>query len=200
MKKYIIAILTGVVLTIVFIFAFNKWLDNRPQYRFGNGRAAVIKQIQSVSRLETASFSIDEVIEASTNYDRLRQFLFGDKLLLVAHGKVIAGLDLSSMKAEDFAGFGTNITITLPQPQILNITLDNNQTRVFDRNQGLLTKGDLNLEAEARLQAESAIKQAACDGGILTEANINAKKQLEIIFKSAGFESVNILTKDGSCN
>lgn len=146
-----------------------------------------------MGRLETASFTIDKIIEAGTDYNKLNQLLFGDKLLLVAHGEVIAGYDLSKMKPEDFSGTGKSITIKLPAPEIFTVTLDNEQTRVFDRDQGLLTKGNLNLEAEAREQAEASIRQAACEGNILDTAEKNVKVQLETIFKAAGFTTVTIV-------
>jgi hypothetical protein len=165
-------------------------LNKNPSLRFGTDRAAVITQIQALSRLETASFTIDKIIEAGTDYNKLNQILFGDKLLLIAHGEVIAGFDLSKMEAKDFLGVGSSITINLPAPQIFSVRLDNNQTRVFDRDQGLLTKGNLNLEAEARQQAEQSIREAACAGNILNTAENNAKNQLEIIFKAAGFTEV----------
>ena len=64
---------------------------------------------------------------------------------------------------------------------------------MFDRDQGLLTKGNLNLEAEAREQAEASIRQAACEGNILDTAEKNVKVQLETIFKAAGFTTVTIV-------
>lgn len=200
MKKYFLLFIIGASLALIIILALKSWLANKLEYRFGADRAAVIKQIELLSRWETASYSIDKVIEVGTNYDSLKQFLIGDKLLLVAHGKVIAGFDLSSLQAIDFVGSGSEITINLPAPQIFNTILDNTQTRVFDRNQGLLTKGDLNLEAEARQKAESSIKDAACQSGILLEAAKNAEQQLKIILKSSGFENITIIIPSGFCN
>lgn len=170
-------------------YTFNK----NPSFRFGTDRAAVITQVQSLSRLETASFTIDKIIEAGTEYNKLNQLLFGDKLLLVAHGEVIAGYDLSKIKPEDFSGTGKSISIKLPAPEIFTVRLDNEQTRVFDRDQGLFTKGNLNLEAEARQQAEQSIREAACEGKILETAEKNVKIQLETIFKAAGFDAVTII-------
>lgn len=199
MKKFIIISLL-VVITILALIIVGNNLIKKPEYRFGPDRAAIIKQIETLSRFETASFSVDKIIEISTNYDKLRDLLFGDKILLVAHGKVIAGMDLSTMKPDNFSGSGKTIIIKLPAPQILETILDNNSTRVYDRDRGLLTKGDLNLEATARQKAEGEIRQAACDGGILDEANKSAILQLTLLFKTAGFENVSIITTSGSCN
>lgn len=198
MKKYIIISIL-IIITIIVLFFVVRTLTKTPEYRFGPDRAAIIKQIETLSRFETTSFSVDKIIEVSTDYDKLRNLLFGDKILLVAHGKVIAGLDLSTMQPEDFAGSGDSIIIKLPAPQILETVLDNNSTRVYDRDRGLLTKGDLDLEATARQLAEGEIRQAACDGGILDEANKSAIQQLTLLFKTAGFKEVSIITTPGIC-
>jgi hypothetical protein len=199
MRKIIIYVLVGIVITLIAVFTIQSWLAKRPEIRFGKDRAAVITQTASLGRFETARYSIDKIIEASTSYSGIRQFLFGDKILLVAHGDVIAGFDLSILKPENFQGTGRNITISLPAPMIFSTIIDNDETRVFDRKQGILTKGDLNLEANARQEAESAIRRAACDGGILGLATDNVKKQLEVLFKSAGFESVTVVAVEGKC-
>ena len=196
-KRILITIL--IIIKIIVIFFIVRSLIQKSDPDFNPNRAAIIKQIETLSRFETTSFSVDKIIEVSTDYDKLRDLLFGDKILLVAHGKVIAGLDLSTMQPEDFSGTGYAIIIKLPAPQILETVLDNNSTRVYDRDRGLLTKGDLNLEATARQLAEGEIRQAACDGGILDEANKSAVQQLTLLFKTAGFKEVSIITTPGTC-
>ncbi len=191
------AFLTKFIIILILLVGIGGFIwytfTTNPALRFGTDRAAVITQMQSLSRLETASFTIDKIIEAGTDYNKLNQVLFGDTLLLIAHGEVIAGYDLSKLRQEDFSGAGKSITVTLPVPEIFSVRLDNEKTRVFDRNQGFLTKGNLNLEAEARQQAEQSIRVAACEGDILNTAEKNVKSQLEIIFKAAGFTEVTIV-------
>lgn len=193
MKSFFIKVTVIVVLVLIVLGIVRYSFNKNPSLRFGTDRAAVITQMQSLSRLETASFTIDKIIEAGTDYNKLNQILFGDKLLLIAHGEVVAGFDLSKMKPEDFSGVGKSITIKLPAPEIFSVRLDNEQTRVFDRNQGFLTKGKLNLEAEARQQAEQSIRKAACEGNILNTAEKNVKNQLELIFKAAGFTEITLV-------
>ena len=88
MKKSLILLAIGTVIALSLFFFIKSWLQTKPEYRFGADRTAVIKEIKMLSRLETASFNIAKIIEAGTNYDSLKQFLFGDKLLLIANGKV----------------------------------------------------------------------------------------------------------------
>jgi hypothetical protein len=163
-------------------------------------RAAVVQEMRSLGRLETSAFTIEKVIEARKDEGGpWRDVLFGDKLLLIAHGEVVAGYDLSGLSEDDLEKVGAGLRLTLPAPQIFSVRLDNEKTRVYDRDQGLLTRGDKDLESEARLAAEQSIRDAACAAGILREAKENAVKQLGAVLGALGFPDSVILSPDGSC-
>jgi hypothetical protein len=197
--RFLAVIGIGMII-IVFLIAFLVHKAT-PKYTFNMSSETVVKQIESLNRLETASYTIEKVIDAKTNGNAFQQFLFGDRLLLIAVGKVVAGFDLSKVTTQDSVVDNTNRTLklTLPAPEILTTTIDNSQTRVYDRRSGLLTKGDPNLESQARTQAESVIRSAACTGGILSEASKNAQTQLITLFKATGFTSVTIITPSATC-
>lgn len=185
-----------VLITFATAFLLNKKGENYT-YRFGS--QTIIKQITSLNRLETASYTIEKVIDAGTSGNRLQQFLVGDRLLLIAHGQVIAGFDMSKVRIEDLDVTGQTLRITMPAPEILVSKLDNEQTRVYDRQSGIFTKGDRDLESEARKEAEAVIKDAACKGGILDEATKNARNQLTALFKGMGFTTVILNVPAGEC-
>ncbi len=193
--KYIAGICMLIGILILVLFIRSKFT---PDYQFKNG-AAVVKEMRSLNRLETAQFTIEKIIDAGTSGSALRNFLFGDRLLFIAHGEVIAGFDLSQLSENDISISDNSINLTLPSPQILFVRLDSEQSRVYDRQQGLLTKGDKDLESAARLEAEQTIKKSACESGILTQATDNGRKQLTTILRSFGFDSVHIEIPVGSC-
>ena len=167
--------------------------------KLNTDRAAVIKEMRSLQRLETASFTVEKIIDGGTQGNVFQQFLFGDKILLIAHGQVIAGFDLSQISEKDIEIEGENIRMTLPKPQILVTTLDNTQTKVYDRTRGILSPGDKDLESKAREAAEKSIKDAACEGGILKQASDNARKQLTAFLSALGFTQISIDIPEGSC-
>lgn len=162
-------------------------------------RTAVIKEMRSLSRLETATFTIEKVIDAGTTGGNIfQQFLFGDKILLIAHGQVIAGFDLSQISQNDVTVSGNSVTLKLPPPQILVATLDNTQTKVYDRRRGLLNSNE-DLESQVRSAAEVSIKSAACDADILGQASENGRKQLTTLLSALGFETITLEIPKGSC-
>lgn len=195
----IIKILAVLLVFVVLSLSVQRLTKPRSSYVVSLSSQTVIKQVQSLNRLETASFTIEKVIDVGTTGGKLKEFLYGDRILLIAHGTVIAGFDLSEVGPEDINVRGTTLTLMMPEPKILVAKLDSDQTRVYDRRQGLLTKGDENLETEARSEAEKVIKDAACKGGILNEASKNARNQLTTLFKSLGFETVILEIPQGSC-
>lgn len=190
-----IAVILGLVL-FAWLFVFKGGSSSK----INTSRAAVIKEIQSLNRLETASYTIEKIIDAgTTDSNALSNFFFGDKILLIAHGKVIAGFDLSKIDEKDITINGQDLKIKLPPPQVLVATLDNSQTRVYDRQKGILNQGETNLESEARKAAEASIREAACQGGILQQASDNGRKQLSALFYALGFTTVNIEIPSASC-
>jgi hypothetical protein len=68
--------------------------------------------------------------------------------------------------------------------------LDNEKSYVYDRDTGLLTKGDINLEASARRAAEDEIEKAALEDGILDLARQNGENYLYRLFREPGYPEV----------
>ena len=197
--KLIIGIVAAVliILGVFFLYTFIRNLGGG--YEFKANPETVIKEIKSLNRLETSQFTIEKVVDAGTSGGRLENLLFGDRILLIAHGSVIAGFDLAKVQESDIVIDGDTLRITLPAPQILVSRLDPSQTRVYDRQTGLLSKGDKDLESEARAEAEKIITDAACQGGILDEASKNGRNQLTALFKGLNFATVIFTIPQGSC-
>lgn len=198
------AVTVGLVIAIVALviyygISFRNIFD-KPGITIDTSSTAVIKELRSLNRLETASFTIEKIIEAGTTPENVFQdILYSDRILLIAHGEVIAGIDLSKIQDGDVQINGSSLTLRLPAPQILSTTLSNEKTRVYDRDTGFLSRGDKDLETEARKAAEQSIKTAACEGKILEEASNNAKGQLTTLFKTLGYTTVTIDIPSGSC-
>lgn len=162
---------------------------------------AVIQSVQSLSRLETTSMWIEKIVDLEkNNNNKIQQFLFGDKILLIAHGQVIAGIDFSKFSEKNVSRTDDKLTVTLPQPEIFQTILDVTKTQVYDRTTGLLNKGgDKDLETQARQQAVASIRKAACDGDILRFANQNAQKQITTLLRNLGFNDVTVKTQTANC-
>jgi len=153
----------------------------------------VVLQVRSLARLETAQYTIEKVVTAETGQGALAG-LFGDRLLFVAHGEVIAGVDLSQLAERDvLVSPDGRVTLVMPAAEVFVATLDNEKSYVYDRQTGVFTHGDVNLETQARQVAEQEIEKGALEGGILKTAQTNAEAFLERLLLSLGFTSVQII-------
>jgi len=154
-----------------------------------NGQAVVVA-IRSVARLEASEFVIEKVIIKEQGQGALG-VLFGDRLIFVAHGTVIAGLDLGKMQITDVQVLPSGKAyVVLPAAEVLVTNIENDKSYVVDRQTGLLTKGDINLETEARREAEHEIEQAALEAGVLDQAQRSAETYLRQLLGSLGYTDV----------
>jgi hypothetical protein len=152
----------------------------------------IISEVQALARLETIRYTVEKVITAETNQGALAA-LFGDRLLFVAHGYVIAGIDMQKIKSEDLRLDGYVLNVRLPAAEVLVASLDNDKSYVYDRQTGLFTHGDPTLETQARQVAEQEILKAAIGDGILESASTNARTYLRWFFETLGYKQINFI-------
>jgi len=199
----LLGILLGILLTIGVVLGV-VWLSTgvgllhlfgmfRSGHTFMNvSQPTVVRQIQQLQRLETVTYTMDKIISGERDNPYLPKFLAGDRLLLVVHGEVIAGVDLAKVQPADVVVRGQSITFHVPQSEIFSTLIDNSRTRVYSRDTGLFTSPDPNLESEVREEAERQLQQAALQDGILKTADQNARSTLTSMLKGFGFTQVDI--------
>jgi len=148
-----------------------------------------INEIRALARLETIQYSVEKVITAEIGQGTFG-FVFGDRLLFVAHGIVIAGIDMEKMQPGDLRLDNGVLYVRLPPTEVFVATLDNQKSYVYDRDTGLLTKGQVDLETLARQSAENEILKAALEDGILVQGKRNAEAYLLKFFTALGYKTV----------
>src|SRR6195256_3043658 len=77
----------------------------------------VVDRIQKLQRLETVVYTMDKIVTGEKESVILPNFLAGDRLLLLVHGEVIAGIDFQALKPGDVSVTGKKIRVRLPQAQ-----------------------------------------------------------------------------------
>jgi len=155
----------------------------------------IIREVQSLARLETIQYTVEKVITAEVNQGVFGP-LFGDRLLFVAHGFVIAGVDLSKVETDDLRLEEEVLYVTLPEAEVFVATLNNDESYVYDRETGILRKSARDLETTARQVAEEEILNAALEDNILLQAQQNAEIYLERLFNSLGYLQVVFETEE----
>jgi Protein of unknown function (DUF4230) len=151
----------------------------------------VVEGVQDLNRLATVRWRESVIVTRESGGTELERFLAGEKVLLVATGDVEAGVDLASLGRDDVKVSGETVTIRLPEPEILSVSLDERKTRVYDRDFGPLNlRPDDDLVEQARAAAVDRIEQAARDEDILDQAEQNAEDSIRTFVSTLGFEEV----------
>lgn len=151
----------------------------------------IVTQVNTLARLETVSMSFDKIITAERNSDILWG-AFGEKVLFVAHGTVVAGVDLAEMRPHHVVVVDPDtIMVYLPPAHVFPLpVLDNSRSYVADRNTGLFTRADPQLETQIRQAAEVEIIAAAHEAGIVALAQQNAEAYMRTFMANLGFTEV----------
>jgi hypothetical protein len=150
----------------------------------------VVDRIQRLQRLETVVYTMDKLVTGARENPIFPDFLAGDRLLMLVHGEVVAGIDFADLKPGDVKVNGKQIQLHLPAAQVFRTRIDSAKTRVYSRQTGLLVPTDPNLETQVRQDAERQLQEAALADGILRTAQQNAASTISSLLQGLGFEKI----------
>ena len=150
----------------------------------------VVDRIQRLQRLETVVYTMDKIVSGAKEISFFPDFLAGDRLLMLVHGEVVAGIDFSNLKPGDVRVEGKQVHLHLPAPQVFSTRIDSGRTRVYSRQTGLLVPTDPNLETQVRQEAERQLQEAAIADGIMRTAQQNATATITSLLRGLGFERI----------
>ncbi|HZY44496.1 MAG TPA: DUF4230 domain-containing protein [Anaerolineae bacterium] len=150
---------------------------------------SVIDQVKPLGQLHTASYFLSTVVDTQMHVGVLNQL---QRVLLVACGKVNAGVDLQKMTAKDIKITGDKVNVHLPDPEIFDALLfdDRQCTYVVLRDEGILLPPNTQLESAAREAAVANFRATALQNDILNTALQNAKTQLRSLIILLGYTQV----------
>ncbi|WP_169237833.1 DUF4230 domain-containing protein [Candidatus Roseilinea sp. NK_OTU-006] len=160
-------------------------------------RPPAVLQVRAISELATAQSLLSTIVEVQQA--RVGNVLY-EKLVLIACGRVKAGVALAQLRDSDVDVLddGKTVRVKLPRAQLLDAYLidDSTQpctTRVYDRTNLLLIPESKDLEAQAREKALEAIRTTAIESGLLGDARRNAQIAIERILLNTGYERVEFI-------
>jgi hypothetical protein len=153
----------------------------------------VILAMRDLSRLESATFHMEKVVELTDEQSRLFGLVQAkDQILLVAVGDVVAGVDMAKLAESDVQidATGGSVRVVLPASEVLSTAIDEKLTHVYGRSTDLLAERKEELETLARKEAVEQIEKGARDGGILDRARSSAERTVRALLSSLGFKTV----------
>jgi hypothetical protein len=198
-KTLIRVFIAVVVLMIVFfagVFVASQgafgWLTGG---RTSTNVVTVLDRIQMLSRLTTTRYSYSNVLTSERDMPAILRGLYGEQLVMVAVGEVIAGIDLSEITSEDISAVGDTLTLRLPPASLQDCFFNEQASYVISRTTGLFARPLPNLDETSRMYALSAFRNRALEDGILTDAQAQAETAIrELVSATGQYSEVRIVS------
>ncbi len=168
-----------------------KGLGGEPYTQVG---PTVVDSVRDVAKLTTVEMVEYTTVEKGNDFGWLN-WARGDRIFLFAVARIGAGVDMervttSSFEVNEETG---SVIVQLPPAEIIFIEVDSEATQVYDRDTGLFTKGDSQLESDARQVAEEVLVNAALARGILDRARTNAEATISGFLMGVGYTEVSFV-------
>jgi Protein of unknown function (DUF4230) len=174
-----------VLLSLIAIFLWTK-RSSRPDL----DPPTVLAQVQRLNQLATVKYTVQKVVSLTEH----AQPVGAESILIVVQAHVRAGVDLANMRQENIrVERDGSVTVLLPPAQILEVSIDEKETKVWDRRKTWWTPWipySRDLEKNARLAGLDAARKAALDMGVLAQAQRNAEDSIQSLLNLAGVKKV----------
>lgn len=152
--------------------------------------SSIVTQIRSMSQLVTACF-YDEVVLTSSKKREVNAFgapiPYGDdEICIIADGTARAGIDLSSITRDSFSVSGDTLMMKLPDAEIFDVIVNPSGFEIF------VEEGKWSHEEVVALESRAVkrVKTDALASGLIEKAASSARRQLEELFRSMGYEEI----------
>ena len=146
----------------------------------------------------TGTFQV--VIDQERDTPYLPSAISGERTSFLATGSVDAYVDFSDVGAQavQVSPDRRSVTIALPAPRLGEASVDPDNSRVLDRDRGVLNRiggvfeEDPSSEGEFYVLAEQRLEGAAAGSDLLARGEQNTRDMLTTLATSLGFEQVTV--------
>lgn len=201
---YLIA--AGVIWFVVQGFGEKGWLTRmfKPAPLKLENTPLVLAGIKGLATLQTAKLYAEVVVDSTaigktnvsvrvlTNlvmpYPLFDPIPTQKRLVLIAKGWVVAGVDLQKMQEKDIFAEKDSVSITLPAAEIIEIIMNPTDIEVFDET----GRWDANAIQQVQLKAKNTLLQKATEKNLLQTANQKAIQSIGSFLSGAGFRAITI--------
>ena len=162
----------------------------------------VVEEIKKISELTTYTY-IEEMVVKDTKVEAkeagMLSFLHKSEvpdstrseIVIITRGVVRAGYDLAKIKDGDLKISNDTLSVVLPATEIFDVIINPSDNDVF------IEEGKWSHEEVTALQVDckNRLLQNAHDNGVLEKADKHGKEKVENLFKTFGFNVVNVTQK-----
>ncbi len=198
----LIAAGVGVAVAVPLVNAVGDWIgswaDPTEPRVIDRSPAPLLLALDDLSEYHAASATIRVDIDREIDTPWLPSVISGERVTFLATGTADAYVDFEALDADavTLSPDGTSATIVLPAPEIGEVRIDPEESRVVDRDRGLVERvGSVFSEnptddSELYALAEDKLAAAAAGSDILVRAETNTRDMLKTLANSFGVDEV----------
>lgn len=195
----------GALLAVLVLVGADRALDALPSWdapleekAVDRSRPALLLALSDLDEFHAAKGEFQVVVDLEKDVRYVPSFVKGERTTYLAAGSVDGLVDFGGLSAGAVKTEGTSVTITLPRPRLDEPDLDLAESRVLDRDRGVIDRvgGALSdsptSEREVALLAEDKLAAAAAESDLLRRTEANTRAMLTGLAGSFGYEDVTV--------
>ncbi|MGY1703849.1 DUF4230 domain-containing protein [Geodermatophilus sp. SYSU D00697] len=192
----------GVAVLVPVAAQVRDWLPGAPleQQVVDRSTTPLLLALDDLHEYHAATGTFQVVVDREVDTRYLPSVISGERVSFLATGTADAYVDFEGLDAGrvELSADGTSATIDLPAPRLAEVRVDPTQSRVLDRDRGLLDRvgdaiGDDPVDdTELYALAEEKLAGAAAASDLVARAEDNTRSMLTTLAQSLGVEQVEV--------
>jgi Protein of unknown function (DUF4230) len=162
--------------------------------------APLLLALDDLAEYHAATADLQVMVDLEVNTPWVPSVISGERVHFLATGTADAYVDFEGLDdgAVTLSPDGTSATIVLPAPELSEVRIDPEESRVVDRDRGLVERvGDAFAEnpiddSELYALAERRLGAAAAESDVLDRAEDNTREMLTGLGQSLGVDEVTV--------
>ena len=161
-------------------------------------RPALLLSLSDLDEFHAAKGSFEVVVDLERDVSYVPSFVKGERTTYLAVGSVDGLVDFSGLSGDAVETDGTSVTITLPAPRLDEARIDLEESRVLDRDRGVVDRlsgafsDDPTSERDVARVAEDRLTAAAAESDLLQRTRANTRAMLTGLAGSFGYDDVTV--------
>jgi hypothetical protein len=200
----LIAAGVGVAAAVVGVNAVGDWIsgwgDPTEPRVIDRSPAPLLLALDDLSEYHAATATLRVDIDREIDTPWVPSVISGERVTFQATGTADAYVDFENLDddAVTLSPDGNSATIVLPAPELAAVRIDPENSRVVDRDRGLVQRVGAAIgenpsdDSELYALAERRLATAAADSDVLERAETNTRDMLTTLAKSLGVETVTV--------
>ena len=201
-RRKLVAAGIGLAVLVPVGFQVADWLPDAPlgQDVVDTSTTPLLLALEDLSEYHAATGTFQVVVEREVDTRYVPSVISGESVSFLATGTADAYVDFEGLDAGrvTLSPDGTSATIALPAPRLGEVRIDPAQSRVLDRDRGLLQRVGDALEdnpvddSELYALAEDRLAAAAAESDLRERAQDNTRGMLTGLARSLGVDEVEV--------